>query len=116
MDEPRQPTQLESIQSVARRLGIGRSTIYAWVSQGRFPYPRKLGRSSRWPVSEVDEWVSARTGAPQKRAQLAPEAPMGSFSSHDESGHALGESPQATHSTNERGVQETRGDSVPMQS
>lgn len=65
MDEPRQPTQLECIQSVARRLGISRSTIYAWISQGRFPCPRKLGRSSRWLVSEVDAWVRARTGAPQ---------------------------------------------------
>ncbi|PPJ43945.1 helix-turn-helix domain-containing protein [Pseudoxanthomonas sp. KAs_5_3] len=57
MGELRQPTQLESVQSVARRLGISRSRIYAWVSQGRFPPPTKLGRSSRWMVDEVDAWI-----------------------------------------------------------
>jgi prophage regulatory protein len=54
------PLTLEDITSIAERLTISRSTIYAWVREGRFPPPGKLGTTSRWLASEVDNWICER--------------------------------------------------------
>ncbi|WP_425504618.1 helix-turn-helix transcriptional regulator [Pseudoxanthomonas beigongshangi] len=63
MEKPAPSLTLENVLSVARRLGVCRSTIHAWVQTGRFPAPIKVGRSSRWLTSEVNDWVTlqART-------------------------------------------------------
>ena len=34
--------------------------FYKLISEGLFPKPIKLGRSSRWPKSEVEAWVQQR--------------------------------------------------------
>ncbi|WP_455871834.1 helix-turn-helix transcriptional regulator [Serratia proteamaculans] len=34
--------------------------FYKLISEGRFPKPIKLGRSSRWLKSEVEAWVQQR--------------------------------------------------------
>lgn len=47
MEKPAPSLTLENVLSVARRLGVCRSTIHAWVQRGRFPAPIKVGRSSR---------------------------------------------------------------------
>ena len=37
------------------------STLYAWVKQGRFPAPVKLGlRSVAWRLSDVQNWLDSR--------------------------------------------------------
>jgi len=44
-------------KEVSTRLGIGRSTLWAWVAQGRFPAPVKIGpRASRWTDSSIRQW------------------------------------------------------------
>ena len=46
---------------VQQRVGMGRSTLYAAIAEGRFPRPVKLGvRAVGWVSSEVDEWIEAR--------------------------------------------------------
>jgi prophage regulatory protein len=60
--EPKQdvsdPVQrLISIDEVMDRVGIQRSTIYALVGSKAFPPPVKIGRASRWLVSEVDAFI-----------------------------------------------------------
>lgn len=60
MEKPLSTFALEDITSIAERLAISRSTIYAWVKEGRFPAPAKLGKTSRWLTSEIDLWVSDR--------------------------------------------------------
>ncbi len=57
MDKSLASPILENVLSVAKRLGVCRSTIHAWVQKGLFPEPIKLGRSSRWLTSEVDAWI-----------------------------------------------------------
>lgn len=40
--------------------GVGRSTIHAWVAEGKFPAPVKLregGRASGWYEDEVNEFI-----------------------------------------------------------
>ena len=43
--------QLESI------VGFRKSKIYQLIESGEFPPPIKIGRSSRWPSSEISDWV-----------------------------------------------------------
>lgn len=39
--------------------GLGRSTVWAWVRQGRFPTPIKLSaRASAWNVGDIRAWLS----------------------------------------------------------
>lgn len=46
---------------VQERTGLSRSTIYAFVSQGRFPKPVHLGaRSVGWVDTDVQDWIRAR--------------------------------------------------------
>jgi len=44
--------------------GLGRSTIYKYISEGSFPKPVPLGgRAVGWVESEVLSWVMARIEA-----------------------------------------------------
>ena len=43
--------QLESI------VGFRKSKIYQLIESGQFPQPIKIGRSSRWPSSEISDGV-----------------------------------------------------------
>ncbi|WP_432820167.1 helix-turn-helix transcriptional regulator [Trichloromonas sp.] len=52
--------RLVSLREITTRYRVSRATIYSWISQGKFPAPTKMGRSSRWPKSVVDEIM--RTG------------------------------------------------------
>lgn len=46
---------------VSERTGLGRSTLYAYIEEGRFPRPIRLGpRAVGWIEEEVDEWISDR--------------------------------------------------------
>jgi prophage regulatory protein len=42
-------------------VGIGRSTLYAWVADGEFPRPVRLGaRAVGWRESDVSAWLASR--------------------------------------------------------
>lgn len=46
---------------VEKRLGIPKSSLYAMVTNGKFPKPIKLNdRSSGWVSTEIDQWIEAR--------------------------------------------------------
>ncbi len=52
---------LIDVTEVARRLGIGQSTVYRWDALGRLgPQAIKLGGRRLWRVEEVERWVEAR--------------------------------------------------------
>ncbi|VUS60550.1 hypothetical protein SB6419_03671 [Klebsiella spallanzanii] len=40
--------------------GLTDKWFYKLISEGKFPEPIKLGRSSRWLQSEVEKWVQER--------------------------------------------------------
>ncbi|WP_337262767.1 MULTISPECIES: helix-turn-helix transcriptional regulator [unclassified Serratia (in: enterobacteria)] len=40
--------------------GLTDKWFYKLISEGQFPKPIKLGRSSRWLQSEVENWVQSR--------------------------------------------------------
>ena len=54
-------TRFLRISEVQARTSLGRSTIYRWSAEGRFPQPIWLSeRVVRWIEAEVDEWVRKR--------------------------------------------------------
>nr|WP_234403001.1 AlpA family phage regulatory protein [Providencia sp. PROV187] len=34
--------------------------FYALIKKGQFPKPIKLGRSSRWWLSDIHDWISSQ--------------------------------------------------------
>ena len=45
---------------LTRCTGMSDKWFYKMISEGRFPKPIKLGRSSRWYKSEVEQWMQQR--------------------------------------------------------
>lgn len=51
------PNALLRLSDVSTLLGISRSTIYNWISNGRFPSPVKVSeRAVRWRVEDLAAW------------------------------------------------------------
>ena len=51
--------QLYRVQEVSEITGLGVSTIWAWIKQGRFPQPIKLGkRSTFWTATDIDKFIN----------------------------------------------------------
>lgn len=49
------------LREVLHRTGLGRSTVYRWMDEGRFPRSVRLGgRSVAWIEHEIDEWLQDR--------------------------------------------------------
>lgn len=59
MTPARPVSRLIRLKEVQHRVSVSRSTIYRWMSEGRFPKPVSLGsRSVAWSADEVDHWIS----------------------------------------------------------
>lgn len=59
--EPRQVTRLIRLKEVQHRVGLGRSTIYRWINEGKFPKPVQLGGYAvAWAELDVDAWIEAQ--------------------------------------------------------
>ena len=51
---------------VMRRIGLGKTSLYALMADGTFPRPVRVTTTAvRWRASEVTEWINSRprTGA-----------------------------------------------------
>ncbi|MXO91040.1 helix-turn-helix transcriptional regulator [Pontixanthobacter aquaemixtae] len=58
---PRRVTRLIRLPEVQHRVGLGRSTIYRWMADGKFPKPVQLGSYAvAWAEDDVDTWVECR--------------------------------------------------------
>lgn len=51
---------LLTYKQVSAQLAISTSQLFALVASGQFPRPLKVGRSSRFLDSEVNNWVADR--------------------------------------------------------
>lgn len=55
------PTRILRLPEVIARTGLSRATIYARMSQGRFPRPVSLGaRAVGWIEAEIEAWIRER--------------------------------------------------------
>lgn len=62
VEVPDQPTRLIRIREVQHRTGLGRSTIYRWMADGKFPKSVQLGgHSVAWVEQDVHAWIQARS-------------------------------------------------------
>lgn len=60
-DQPRRVTRLIRLREVQHRVGLGRSTIYRWMSEGKFPKPVQLGGYAvAWAENEIESWILDR--------------------------------------------------------
>ncbi len=49
------------LPDVIEKTGLSRSSIYKYVSLGKFPKPVHLGeRTIAWIDSEIEDWLSAK--------------------------------------------------------
>ena len=63
--------EVSTIKQVKERVGLGRTSIYKLVAEGKFPKPvHILGRNVAWVDSEVDEWMMDRID--EKRGLSVP--------------------------------------------
>lgn len=50
--------RLMRLKEVMDCTGLGRSSIYSYISDGQFPKPVPIGgRAVAWVESEVNEWI-----------------------------------------------------------
>ena len=55
--------QVIRLSSVIEATGLGRSSIYKYVSEGKFPKPVSLGdRAVGWVSTEIDQWIRDKIG------------------------------------------------------
>jgi prophage regulatory protein len=53
--------QLLNLKDVRSITKLGRTTIYRWMDQGKFPKPIKLSDASiRWRESDLERWIAER--------------------------------------------------------
>lgn len=52
--------QLVDIRFITKLTGLTDKWFYKLIKDGLFPKPIKLGRSSRWRQSEVEDWLLQR--------------------------------------------------------
>lgn len=55
-------------REIADKLGVSRSGIYSLMKSSQFPAPIKIGRLSRWKVTEVMQWLKAREATNEAHA------------------------------------------------
>ena len=56
--ETKSATRLIRLKEVQHRVGLGRSTIYRWMSEGKFPKPFRLGGYVvAWAEEDIENWI-----------------------------------------------------------
>ena len=55
------PRRILRRREVEARTGLSRSTLYAQMTEGKFPRPLRLGkRAVGWMESTISEWLDSR--------------------------------------------------------
>jgi prophage regulatory protein len=57
--------RLLRLRDVQHRVSLGRSTIYRWMDEGKFPRPHPISNHSiRWLESDIDKWIASKISLP----------------------------------------------------
>ncbi|HID9742981.1 MULTISPECIES: helix-turn-helix transcriptional regulator [Morganellaceae] len=62
-DYPLLNDQFIDMKFITHLTGLTDKWFYKLIQDGEFPKPIKLGRSSRWLKSEVEQWLNERITA-----------------------------------------------------
>ena len=70
---PQRTERLLRLREVQARTGLGRSTIYLRISQGRFPAPIPLGSPHivAWIEGEIQAWIEHQIAAARRQPDHA---------------------------------------------
>jgi prophage regulatory protein len=56
------PSRFLRLPEVKNRVGVGRSTLYRWMEEGRFPRSVQLSQKCVvWRESDIDSWIASRS-------------------------------------------------------
>jgi len=59
--ETKRSTRLIRLKEVQHRVGLGRSTIYRWMAEGKFPKPVQLGGYAvAWAEDDIESWIASK--------------------------------------------------------
>jgi prophage regulatory protein len=65
-----QKPRFARIAEVAEKVGLGKSTILAWESQGKFPRAIRLSPTLRvWLEEDIHKWILAKHAATSSQSQ-----------------------------------------------
>ncbi len=58
------------LRDVMEKVGLGRTTIYRMIQEGRFPPPvHPTSNTAVWPMSDLDAWIGqVKQASAEKRA------------------------------------------------
>ncbi|MEQ5138039.1 helix-turn-helix transcriptional regulator [Providencia alcalifaciens] len=59
-DTPLLSDQFIDMKFITKLTGLTDKWFYKLIQDGEFPKPIKLGRSSRWLRSEIEQWLHTR--------------------------------------------------------
>lgn len=67
------PNEIELIDTskLSKQLGFSKLTIRRMVADGRLPQPLSLGRTKRWRLSDINQWVA--DGCPNTQEHVSCE-------------------------------------------
>jgi len=54
--------KLLRVGEVAALVGVSKSTIWRWCSEGLFPRPIKMGKTTRWDSNDVLGFIEGQKG------------------------------------------------------
>ena len=55
------PSRFLRLPEVKNRVGVGRSTLYRWMEEGRFPRSVQLSQKCVvWREADIDDWIASR--------------------------------------------------------
>lgn len=60
---PANPTRFLRIAEVLDRVPVSRPTIYRLMDKGEFPKAVRIGSSSRWIESEINNWLNDKVNS-----------------------------------------------------
>ncbi len=68
--EPPSALRLIPLRDVMERVGYRRTAIYSRIAKGAFPRPVRAGagRSSRWVLSEIEQYIANAVAARDPQA------------------------------------------------
>ena len=49
--------KLLNIKEVCKIVGLKKSTIYLYIQQNKFPKAKKIGKLSRWKLTDIRRWI-----------------------------------------------------------
>lgn len=67
------PDRYLRLSAVIARVGLGRTTIYQYIKEGKFPAPTQLGpRAVAWEEAAITEWQPNRISGVKTRTAAQP--------------------------------------------